>query len=172
VQVFLIRHTTPNIAKGLIYGRCDVPLTDTFDAEKTKVIEALPAIDLVYSSPLSRCTRLAEAVSPNFIPDERLYELNFGDWENQTWETINRRDSELWLDDFVNRCPPKGETLLQMQARVLHFWTELKSGKADTVAIVTHAGVIRILLAHLNNMPLSSFFEIKVGYGEVFRVEI
>lgn len=172
MEVYLIRHTSPKVQKGMIYGRTDVKVSESaYELEKANILNELPpTVDKVFSSPSSRCTRLAAEVSETFVSDERLYELNFGDWEGLTWDTINRADSEYWMSDFVNRCPPKGETLQQMQWRVLSFWTELRSQRWNKVALVTHAGVIRILLAHLENIPLPSIFEIEVSFGRVVKV--
>ncbi len=171
MEIYLIRHTTPAISPGLIYGRTDVPLTDSFTAELAEIRPHLPAMfDAVYSSPSRRCVQLAEQLGPVIRTDERLYELDFGDWEGQTWDTIDRQASELWMQDFVNTAPPGGETLLQMQARVLAFWNELIRHAYERVAVVTHGGVIRILLAIERKLPLASLFEIKIAYGEVVVV--
>lgn len=171
MEIYLIRHTTPAISPGLIYGRTDVPLTDSFATELAKIRSHLPAtFDAVYSSPSRRCVQLAEQLTPAIRTDERLYELNFGDWEGQTWDTIDRQASELWMQDFVNTAPPGGETLLQMQARVLAFWNELQQQPYERVAVVTHGGIIRVLLANKRQLPLASLFDIKVAYGEVVVV--
>ena len=173
MEVFLIRHTCPDISKGLIYGRLDVPLATTFKEEKEAIIRQIPdGIDAIYSSPSKRCTQLAEELSSSYLIDEDLYEMNFGAWEAQTWETINRGESEFWLEDFVNRCPPEGENLREMQVRVMRFWNKLNKSDAERVVLVTHAGVIRLILCQINNLPLNSFFDIKVEYGEVIKMDI
>ena len=173
VEVFLIRHTRPDNEKGLIYGRHDVPLANTFEQDRNVVLKQLPAsIDLVFSSPSTRCTKLAEALSLNYIVREELYELNFGIWESKTWDTINRQESEFWMEDMLNRSPPEGESLMQMKSRVLGFWQQITSFKSSCVAVVTHKGVIRILLSELNNIPDSSFFDINVDFGQVFKMHV
>ena len=173
MEIYLIRHTTPNVINGLIYGRTDVTLADTFEQEKELIIKQLPQkLDTVFSSPSSRCIRLANTISENFIIDENLYELNFGSWEGKTWDTIDREESEFWMDDFVNRCPPKGETMLQMHNRIMVFWNKLLAQNYQTTAIVTHGGVIRIISSFINSIPLQNAFSIKVGYGEVIKIEI
>jgi alpha-ribazole phosphatase len=173
VEVYLIRHTTPDIAKGIIYGHFDVPLSNTFEIEKKQILNQLPSnIDKVFSSPSKRCMKLAEAISKDISIDESLKELNFGLWEGLNWDEISRTDSDYWMDDFVNRCPPQGETLLAMQARVLEFWKSLHNMRLQKVAIVTHAGVIRIILSHLNKSPLNSIFDLPVNYGQLFTLTI
>ncbi|MES2872665.1 MAG: alpha-ribazole phosphatase [Bacteroidota bacterium] len=173
MEVFLIRHTLPDTEKGLIYGRYDVPLAESFSKEKEAILKQLPqAIDVVYSSPSRRCTKLAELISPDYSTEEALCELDFGRWETKTWDTINRTESEFWMEDVMNRCPPGGESLVQMKERVLQFWQKITSLDAELLVVVTHKGVIRIILSELNHIPFSSFFDIKVDYGEIVRVSV
>lgn len=173
MEIYLIRHTTPSLSPGLIYGRFEVPLTGTFSHELEAIKNQLPEnFDSVYSSPSTRCTLLAQQITLDFITDERLTELDFGDWEGETWDTVNEVDLQLWMDDFVNVIVPGGESMLQMNTRVLSFWDELLSSSAQNIAIVTHGGVIRLILAHLRNMALADAFEIKIGYGEVAKLSI
>ena len=85
MEIYLIRHTTPLIAKGLIYGRMNVPLAESFTQEKDLILQQIPAdLDKVYSSPSLRCQLLAAEISENYTQNEALYELNFGDWEGNT----------------------------------------------------------------------------------------
>jgi alpha-ribazole phosphatase len=171
MEIYLIRHTFPLVAPGFIYGRTEVELCDSF-AEETEIIQQkLPTnLDQVYSSPSQRCTQLAAILSTDYQIDHRLSEFHFGDWEGQTWDTIDQRESRVWMEDFVNVCTPNGENMLQMQARVMAFWQEMIQTSAEKLAVVTHGGVIRLLLAADQNLPLRSCFDIKVGYGDVFKL--
>lgn len=172
MEIYLIRHTEPQLSKGLIYGRTDLPLAPTFAEEKLKVISALPEdIEIVISSPSQRCLLLAQAISYDVIKDERLYELNFGDWEGKTWDTIDRQESEYWMEDYVNRRPPSGETMLEMKERVMACWEEIKAMDRQKIAIVTHGGVIRLLLAIEQQLPLMNLWDRKIAFGEVIRIK-
>lgn len=171
MEIFLIRHTQPAISKGLIYGRLDVPVQDSFTAEAPVILQQLPMpFDQVYSSPASRCTQLAALITPEYITDPALYELDFGDWEGKTWDTIDRQQSDTWMNDFVNLAPPKGENMLQMESRILIFWNQLLLQPFNKVAIITHGGVIRILLAKQQSISLKDAFSIPVAIGGVFRL--
>lgn len=171
MEIYLIRHTTPLIDKGLIYGRLDVPLTDSFLVERGQVIGQLPDdIEVVYSSPSLRCSQLAAFISPFYMEDKALHELSFGDWEGKTWDTIDRAASDVWMNDFVNLAPPAGESMLEMQQRVMGFWNGLLELPYRKAAVVTHSGVIRIILAHYREIALKDAFSIKVGMAEVVRL--
>jgi len=180
MEIYLIRHTSPQVDKGLIYGHLDVPLKDNFEEESQAVLKQLPAgIDAIYSSPSVRCTLLAKAISASYYgistsyqEEAALRELNFGDWEGKTWDTINRVESDQWMDDFVNLSPPNGETMLQMERRIMVFWTHLLQEPYQNVAVVTHAGVLRILLAGYRNIPLKDSFTIPVAMAQVVRLTV
>jgi alpha-ribazole phosphatase len=173
MEVCLIRHTTPLLTPGLIYGRSEVLLTDTFMKEWEAIKLQIPEnMDCVFSSPALRCTELAKRITPDFQTDHRLTELDFGAWEGKTWDTVDQAELQLWMDDFVNICAPGGESMLQMFERVKDFWQELSCNPCRKTAIVTHAGVIRLILSLVRQIPLASVFDIKVGYGEVILIEI
>ncbi|MEN0052106.1 MAG: alpha-ribazole phosphatase family protein [Mucilaginibacter sp.] len=173
MEVFLIRHTAPDVFKGFIYGRTDVGLAESFDTDKRLVIDKLPDhIDIFISSPSSRCSLLAREITDSYLEDGRLMELDFGSWEGKTWDTIDRLESEKWMSDFVNTSPPGGESLNQMNERVMGFWKELLQYPHQRIAIITHAGVIRLILSAVNSTPLQSLFDINVQYGEVINLNI
>lgn len=168
MEIYLIRHTAPLIAKGLIYGQTDVTLADSFVQEKEEVLKQLPLeFDAVYSSPLSRCALLAAELSADYQTDPALQELNFGDWEGKTWDDVAGPECDGWMNDFVNLAPPNGESMLQMEERIMLFWKKLLLQPFKNVAIVTHGGVIRILLARYRSVALKDAFTIKIEMGEV-----
>ena len=91
MSIYLIRHTTPLIEKGICYGQLDIDVTDSFQEEATGIQHVLPAgIEQVYSSPLIRCQKLASYLFPNYAislePD--LMELACGEWEGIHWDAI------------------------------------------------------------------------------------
>jgi alpha-ribazole phosphatase len=173
MEIYLIRHTTPLITEGQIYGQTDVPLALSFPEEKKHVLRQLPEmIAAVYSSPSSRCRMLAEAISADYIADEALYELNFGDWEGKTWDTVDRLDSDVWMSDFIHLSPPNGETMLQMERRIFQFWDHLLGQPFENAALVTHAGVIRIILARYRSIALKDAFSIPVRMAEVVKLQV
>jgi len=173
MEVYLIRHTTPVLDPGLIYGRKELLLHADFAYEREVVQSQLNGdFEIIYSSPAARCTELASAISPTFLTDNRLQELDFGEWEGKTWDTVDQQALQTWMDDYVNVCTPGGESMMQMHARVKEFWAELGQSGYRKIAIVTHAGVIRLILSIVNQIELTSVFDIKIAYGEVIRVRI
>lgn len=172
--IHLIRHTTPDIKSGVCYGQKDLHLANSFEQEKAVILQQLEhSYDTVFSSPLQRCQQLANALpTDNLKLEKSLMEVNFGDWEGKHWDNIPRSESQAWADDFINIAPPNGESLLQMQQRVQGFIDQnLQPQNDKRVAIVTHAGVIRLFLAWALSIPLVNIFQIKLAYGAVIEMD-
>ena len=98
-------------------------------------------------------------------------ELHFGEWEMKGWQEINPEALERWGGSYINEPPPGGETFMNLQQRTLSFLVELQSSPAASVAVVTHAGVIRALLAEATNKPLSETFDFQLNYGGVTHLQ-
>ncbi|WP_271764647.1 alpha-ribazole phosphatase [Aquimarina algiphila] len=169
MEIYLVRHTTPNIEKGICYGQSDIGITDSFPSEVKKIHQKIPISEVskVYSSPLQRCRLLAETFKKEITIDNRLKELNFGDWELKLWDSIHSKVLDPWMNDFVNVTVPNGESYIMLQKRVVEFFNSLDTTSDAKNIIVSHAGPIRALLAYLRNIELKDSFDIKIAYGEV-----
>lgn len=177
MEIYLIRHTSPLVSKAIIYGHTDVPLADSFDHEKSTVLNQLPpVIDAVFSSPLSRCTQLASVIAMKYELEyqraDEIMELNFGDWEGKTWDQVAGPDCEVWMNDFVNVATPNGESMVMMEKRIADFFKSLLMQPFKNVAVITHGGVIRIVLAHFQSRVLKDAFNIKVEMAEVIKLSV
>ena len=167
MEIILVRHTKVAV-KGTCYGFSDVDLADTFEQEKDEVLKKVDSTNtVVYSSPLSRCTKLAHYITSDFKIDDRIKELNFGDWEMKRWDDLSDPEFDDWMNDYINYKCPNGESLLDMKSRVEAFYKEISSGNNDRVIIVTHGGVIRLFNHLINGVALDKIFDIKIEYGEV-----
>ena len=173
MEIFLIRHTTPVLSPGLIYGKLEVPLSTTFNEELEIIKSKLPdGLNKVFSSPSSRCTELSKEIDSDFQIDTRLTELDFGDWEGKTWNTVDQVALQIWMNDFVNEQVPGGESMMQMHSRVNEFRDDLLQMNYKKVGVVTHAGVIRLMLAIIRSIPLDQLFQIQVNYGDVISCQV
>lgn len=175
MKLTLIRHTRLQIASGVCYGQSDIDVAATF-AEESKSTYAKLAnmtFEAIYTSPLQRCEKLAHTLDiGNVINDKRLMELDFGDWELQAWDAIPRDIFDHWAHNYAHTAPPNGETFSQLQQRGIDFLNEILSNpSAENIAIVTHGGMIRALLAHVLNMPLKGLFRFNIDYGSITQLE-
>ena len=174
MQLHLIRHTKVDLPPSTCYGYSDVPLLKNWENEADKIIQQLTFISnpLVYSSPLSRCCLLAKKISDQVITDDRLKELNFGTWDLKLWDEINGKHAEKWMNNYVETPCPGGESYIVLSVRVKSFLTDLLKTNNDEVIIVSHAGVIRVIVSIIQNIPLDKSFEISVAHGQIISIQI
>lgn len=173
-MIHLIRHTKPDVPLGICYGQTDLPLADTFAEEFDVIRQKLkptPNTSII-SSPLQRCHQLANALFEDSAIElnNDLKEMHFGDWEMQAWNNIEQTQLKQWGGNFVNMPSPNGESFNCLNTRVLKVWSTLDWVNQDYV-LVTHAGVIRVILSALLKSPLEKAFTLDVRYGEVIRIK-
>lgn len=173
MHLTLIRHTTVDVPPGMIYGQTDVPLSASFNNEAEKIMAQIKecTFDVLYSSPLTRCMQLAQKISHEVIPDPRLMELNFGNWEGKFWTDIDQTpEAQAWFADYVNTPTPNGESHAQMIQRCKAFLEEIKATNHENICLITHGGPIRAMKSIIENTPPRDAFDIKIGYGEIIQL--
>lgn len=172
MEIHLIRHTAVENPDHLCYGFAEMSLRKGFE-ENFKAIQIDKDFDLIISSPSQRCQLLAKYFRLNHETDERIREMNFGDWELKKWDEIPEEEINPWYEDFVTIKAKNGENLLEMQSRVSEFWTELISKESvNKVLIVTHAGVIRLIIQAILQFPLKNMFSIQIDYGKRAVIDV
>ena len=171
MQLYLIRHPTPQVAAGTCYGRTDLALAEHVAAAASRIAAQLPPRIDVFSSPLQRCRLLAEALHPAPRIDPRLQEMNFGEWEMTPWDHIQRDALDGWAADPLGYRPPQGESVAELQERVLHFVEEARHAGVESAALVTHAGVIKVIVGQVQGLPAKKWMRLAFDYESVVRVE-
>ena len=178
MNIYAIRHTSVDIPPGICYGQTDVNVVDSFYEEQQKLAQEIRLInfDKIWSSPLLRCRKLAKSLFPEALIkyDLRLKELNFGDWEMLSWNEIySRAEGKVWMDNYQTLPTQNGESYPEMLERVTAFVREIEKSDAKNIAVVAHAGVIRILKSVIEKIPISNLFEsFKPAYASVTILEI
>lgn len=177
MEIYLVRHTETICEKGICYGQSDVNIAEPFNEIFDRIISELPAEAIVFSSPLKRCSILAKHIQNNiktisYQEDDRLKEMNFGDWELKNWNEIPPEELNPWMEDFVNIQVSNGESFVELHQRVGEFLSDRISEIKHPVVIVAHAGIIRSILCHQSSLPLKDAFENKVDFGEVIKIEV
>lgn len=176
MEVVLVRHTHVGVPQGTCYGWTDVPVADTFleEANATKSnLEQYGQFDEVYSSPLTRARKLAAHCGYDDPKvDERLKEMNMGDWEMQRFDDINDPRLQLWFDDFMHVAPTNGESFPQLYARVSAFLDELRAQNHHRVAIFAHGGVLVCAGIYAGLFPTDGCFKHLVECGGIEEIRI
>lgn len=170
MELFLIRHPAPDVPEGTCYGRSDVGLAEDAGVAAARLRGIVPAGIPVYTSPLLRCRSVAGHLSPAPIVDARLIEMDFGAWEMRRWDEIEKSAFDAWVADLLNFAPPGGEAAAAMLARTLAFLDELRASETPAAAVVTHGGVLRVLLSHWLEVPPRRMSRLVFEFGAVSKV--
>ncbi|HWK05413.1 MAG TPA: alpha-ribazole phosphatase [Puia sp.] len=172
-EIYLIRHTTPAVAKGVCYGQTDLDITESFKEEAAVIRQHLPeGIVAVHSSPLQRCSRLASHLFPAhpIVLHDELMEIHCGQWEMRSWDDLPKEEIDPWMKDFVQIRIPGGESYLDLHQRVTRCYEAIRTASGP-LAIVAHGGVIRSILSYITDTPLINSFKVfSLHYGCVIRL--
>tara|TARA_B100000579_G_C22840260_1_gene861042 strand:+ start:259 stop:837 length:579 start_codon:yes stop_codon:yes gene_type:complete len=180
MKIFFLRHTSLNVTPDMFYGQTDLDVSENFELELKTIKEKIKKqkIDLdkikFFSSPLKRCLKLAKSISSKINVDDRLKELNLGDWEMKSKRSIPKKMVEKWEADLMSFKIPNGESNIEFLERLENFIKEILELKRD-VFIIAHAGSINGLISILIKKPfdklLKNYWE-KIGYGSLSLLEI
>lgn len=166
MELHLIRHTKVAVSDAFCFGKSDVELRPEW-LNDLQAVQLDKDYSAVYSSPLKRCTQMAEHFQLNYIKENRLIEMSFGDWELQQWDAIPAEQIQPWYADFIRVTPPNGENLLVMKQRIQEFLFEIEKKHAnEKVLIITHSGVIRVFLQLIIGFPMENMFRLQPQHGK------
>ncbi|MEM5439116.1 alpha-ribazole phosphatase [Paraburkholderia diazotrophica] len=164
MDIVLIRHPAVDVEEGVCYGHSDVALADAPEASAAALAVRLatlqvPAPRVLLSSPLTRCASVAAALAANFgcahSCDDSLKEMDFGTWELQRWNDIDRALIDAWANDFEGARAHGGESVEQFVSRVRAWFDALQQTRELSPAyVVTHAGVMRAIAATVLGLPV------------------
>ena len=175
----LLRHGETELGGGL-RGSLDDALTDTGWAQMRAAVLERGPWDRLVSSPLQRCSRFAEELGAQLgLPvqlDKDLQELHFGTWEGQSAATLMETDAEalglFWADPY-SFTPPEGERVEDFSTRVLAAVGRLHASYAgQRILLISHGGVMRLLLAQARGLPREQLLNVEVGHGALFSLAI
>ena len=175
-RIDLLRHGETR-AGSVYLGRTDAPLSEHGFRQMAEALLDAPSYHAVLSSPLARCAAFAQDYAQRHgLPlhfDARFQEMDFGTWDGCSAAEIAAADAgalENFWRDPVAFTPPQAEPLLSFQARVLAAWQELPARyPGQHVLLVTHGGVMRIILCHLQQRPLAELLSLSVPHAALHQ---
>lgn len=175
----LLRHGETEQGGGL-RGSLDDALTDNGWAQMREAVGEGGPWQVLVSSPLQRCARFADELGVRLgLPVQReadLQELHFGEWEGRSALQIMQTQADelgrFWADPYAY-TPPGGEPVSAFEQRVLAGIERLRSLHAGKrVLLVTHGGVMRLLLARARGLPREQLLQVEVGHGALVQLEL
>lgn len=177
-QILLIRHAVNDFVKtGKLAGWTpEVHLNEEGKAQAEALGKRLAdaPIKHLYASPLERTMETAEAIRQHhpqleIKPTEELGEVRYGDWEGKSVAALQSRKMWHVVQEYPSRAYfPNGETMRGVQMRAVNAVEEIAAAHPrDLVAIVSHADLIKMVMAHFLGMHLDNFQRIIVSPASI-----
>lgn len=182
LELICIRHGATQWNKERRYlGHTDVGILQESLAELMPLKEALKerSFHKVFCSDLKRCRETLDwiysASVDQVIFDNRLREMDFGEWEGKTYDQLKHLDTyRNWLSNPESATPPRGESWRHFQKRIADFLNSLtcfaKEEEDNQLLVVTHGGVIRQIAAMI--IPGSSFWDFSADPGSLLTLKM
>ncbi len=172
-MIYLLRHgEIQGTSEKRFIGQIDIPLNErgVEQAENWKKELSGLVIHKIYSSDLARCMDTARIIAGEQKAihfSEKLREISLGEWEGLLREDVKKSYPTEWEKrglDFSYR-PPGGESFYDLKERVVPFFEEIAASNHRNIIIITHGGVIRVILCHILGMPLERLFSLSQDYS-------
>ncbi len=177
-RLLLVRHGNTELdSASRFWGQADIKLSAEGQRQAECLRDRLAAekIDVIYTSTLSRAVATAGTIASNrklkIVPCAELREINFGYVEGLTFEEIGQRFPEL-AEAMANRKAhpgfPGGESIEDLDRRVGQFLPRLEKHKPeDTVLVVAHSGVLRLLTCHLLKIGIEHWRQLRLDLASL-----
>ena len=175
----LLRHGETELGGGL-RGSLDDALTARGWEQMRAAVLGQGPWDRLISSPLQRCARFAQELGERLnLPvslEKDLQELHFGAWEGLSAAALMETDAEglglFWADPY-SFTPPEGEPVGAFSERVLGAVSRLRQAHVgERVLLISHGGVMRLLLARARGLPREQLLNVEVGHGGLFSLHV
>ena len=187
-RLLLVRHgETDWTVQGRFLGHTNLPLNGRGQRQAAAIAQALSCetIHAIYASDLDRAMITAQAIAGfqesthntvPVVPESRLREVNFGDWDGLTYAEILARDPDsvnAWQGDFLKTAPPGGESLRQLAGRLKPFLEDVASAYPDeTFVVAAHAGSLQCLLCLALGVSLKMYWQFRLAPASISQISL
>jgi broad specificity phosphatase PhoE len=171
--LFLIRNADTDFSRDRrVAGRRDIALSATGRAQAEELRPRLAKVEIadVLASPLPRAVETAEIVAQplgvGVVRDPRLIDVDAGKWEGRSHDEINASDEyRRFLQNPVDTAIAGIERLTDVRDRMVSAVTQALSDNelGANILIVSHAGPLRVLLAHYLGMDIANYHRLRIS---------
>jgi broad specificity phosphatase PhoE len=173
--LFLVRNADTDFTRdGRVAGRRDISLSAAGRAQaaglRDRLVEIKQDLNEILASPLPRAVETAEIIAAPFghgvVRDPRLIDFDAGRWEAQTHKEIGASpEYQRFIDNPVSESIPGGEKISDVRDRIV---ASVSQALADNelganIMVVSHAGPLRVLLAHYLGMNLIHYHRLRLS---------
>lgn len=177
--VDLLRHGEP-IGGHIYRGQLDHELTENGWQQMQNAVADHAPWQQIITSPLKRCADFANDLAQRLaIPVQSqadFMEIAFGEWEGksaQQLESENKDAFYAFYDDPLSNTPPQAESLSEFEQRVVSAWSALLKQYQDKhILLVGHAGMMRMIISHVLQMPLDTMYRIHIPHAGISRISV
>ncbi len=188
ITLDFIRHGKPE-GGDILRGRVNPVLTElgwsqmrnaTALNEDHRPTDITPDWTHIITSPLARCRDFAETTAKKvqLTPsiEDQWQEIDYGDWDGMPlsdWRIEAAEQFKAFKNDLSALAPPNGEDYLTFRDRIVGAFEGLKDlPDKSHVLIVTHGGVLRVVLPTVLGMPLNKSFPLYIPFACYSRISI
>ena len=184
MNIYIVRHSETDLnLSGVYYGStdCDINSKGISQAKNLSRFFLKKDIDLIISSDLKRAYNTAKIIRGNrnidIIKEKGLREIDFGDWENKTYNYIKENDKEnynKWCENWLDMTFPNGESYKGFYKRVGETFNNIieKYENLENILIVGHNGSLVSLLCNALGFSEGDFWRFKIEQNTYTMVSI
>ena len=181
-KLYLLRHGEVETCYHRIFGgRIDMELSPRGHQQARALAAYLGGthFNAIYASPMKRAQQTLAPLAENHLVTAvtlaDLREVDFGEWTGLSWQQVHERFKVAafdWLAMLDKAAIPGAESAAQFRARVEPCLQKiLHDCCGQTVAVVCHGGVIRMLLSILLELPITKLAGFDIEYASATIVE-
>jgi len=173
VPLIVVRHgrTEANAARRLL-GRLDLPLDELGRTQADALVAAVGPVDRVVTSPLLRTRQTASGFDAPLSVDERLIELDYGEYDGLPLADVPASMWMRWRTDPAF-APPGGESLAALRVRVEALLAELvEPARSETIVVVSHVSPIKAAVTWALGVGDDAVWRLFVSPASISRIGI
>ncbi len=185
ITIDLLRHGEPE-GGDVLRGRVDHCLTELGWQQMRNAITHVAGRDQknlwthVVTSPLQRCSAFARFIAQDLglaLREEASWqEIDYGDWDGMPLQYWREQAAPMFREfrqDMSRLVPPNGEDFISFKDRVLQAWQNLSAlPDGSHVLLVTHGGVLRVILPTVLGMPLNRSQPLHIPFASFSRIRL
>jgi broad specificity phosphatase PhoE len=173
--LFLVRNADTDFTRdGRVAGRRDISLSAAGRAQagelRDRIVASKHEVVEILASPLPRAVETAEiiatALGQGVVRDPRLIDFDAGRWEGQPHrDIVGTPEYQRFIEDPISESIPGGEKIGDVRDRIV---ASVSQALADNelganILVVSHAGPLRVLLAHYLGMNLIHYHRLRLS---------